>query len=94
LKIYPTKDRLYIVLDKIEEEKTEGGIYIPDRHNRISRRATIMAVGEGVPYPVGARVLVTSNVGIVIDDPEFYRHGGQDIHRIVTVSEIPSVIEE
>lgn len=92
--IHPRPGRLYVKLDEIAEQKSGGGIYIPDLHKQISRRGTVMAAGDDTNISVGARVLVTGQAGIIVDDPELYRHGGQDIHRIMMQSEVQAILEE
>lgn len=52
--IRPTKGNVYAVRPKIEEKKTESGIYIPhetvDRaeHDRVLIQAEVIAIGEDV----------------------------------------------
>ena len=95
MKILPCENRLYVKLDAVEERKSSGGIYMPGKHNELSRRGLVVAVGDKVKIPVGARVLVTSQAGIVVDDPELWSVAeGQDVHRIITSSEIMGVLEE
>lgn len=56
----------YVLIQRIEEEnKTAGGIIIPDTAKEKPSRGRVVAVGDGA-YENGARVPMTVKVGDVI----------------------------
>lgn len=56
----------YVLIERIEEDnKTAGGIIIPDTAKEKPSRGRIIAVGDGV-YENGARVPLTVAVGDVV----------------------------
>ena len=96
MKIKPLGDRVVAVrLD--QEEKTKGGIIIPDAAKEKPQEARIVAVGAGKrlkdghiqPPDVkkGDRVLFSNYAGVEI------KVGGED-HLILNESEILGVLEE
>jgi len=95
MKIYPNGDRLYVILDPVQEV-TSGKIYIPDQHSENTRVGTVKAIGPEVKhFKEGDRVLAMYYSGIVIDRPSLYANGeGQDIHRIFREDEILCVTDE
>lgn len=65
MKIKPLGDR--IVVERIEsEEKTAGGIIIPDTAKEKPKQAKVIAVGEGNKDDNGKRIPVDVQVGDVV----------------------------
>ncbi len=75
LKIRPLDDR--IVVEPLEaEEKTAGGILLPDTAKQKPQRGRVLAVGPGKLRDSGQR----SAVSVVKGDEVLYgRYGGSDI---------------
>jgi chaperonin GroES len=70
-------DRLIVIRDP-DEEKTKGGIYLPDNAKKKTKMATVLAVGEpgvtsgGQPMPIlpwqtGDRVYINEYVGNILE---------------------------
>ena len=56
----------YVLLEKLEEEnKTAGGIIIPDTAKEKPTRAKVIAIGDGV-YENGNKVSLTVKAGDVV----------------------------
>ncbi len=94
MKIHPLEDRVVIeVLE--EEEKTKGGIFIPDAAKEKRQEGKVIAVGEGkttengktVPLKVkvGDKVLYGgySSAKINIDDKEYLIVKYEDIEAVM-----------
>jgi len=106
MKILPKGYRVYVVLDRVEEGQSSGGVYLPGKHSEASggvylpgkhseesRIGTIKAIGEDVEdYKVGDRVLVQFYAGIAIHLVK--EDILDDTHRIFNASNILSVVEE
>jgi chaperonin GroES len=75
LKIRPLDDR--VVVEPLEaEEKTTGGILLPDSAKQKPQRGRVLAVGPGKLRDNGER----SKVAVVKGDEVLYgRYGGNDI---------------
>jgi co-chaperonin GroES (HSP10) len=89
IEIRPTADKIYVVLDPVEEKKV-GSLIVPRLHSETVRLATIRAIGPDVDperVRVGGRVVVTYMCGVVLD---FFALGNNvvDTHRIVSEAEI------
>ncbi|VTR90762.1 chaperonin cpn10 : 10 kDa chaperonin OS=planctomycete KSU-1 GN=groS PE=3 SV=1: Cpn10 [Gemmata massiliana] len=82
LKIVPLNDK--IVVERLEaDDKTVGGIILPDSAKEKPKQGKVLAVGEGKPLEdggrakfqvkVGDRVLFTSYAGseVTIDNKEY-----------------------
>jgi chaperonin GroES len=75
LKIRPLDDR--VVVQPIEaEEKTAGGIVLPDTAKEKPQRGTVMAVGPGKLLDNGQRGTLSVTVG---DQVIYGKYGGTDI---------------
>ena len=75
LKIRPLDDR--VVVQPIEaEEKTAGGIVLPDTAKEKPQRGTVLAVGPGKLLESGKRSELSVNVG---DEVIYGKYGGSDI---------------
>jgi chaperonin GroES len=62
MKIRPLQDRI-VVRRVQEEEKTKGGIIIPDSAKEKPQRAEVVAVGSGRTLENGTRVPLTVKAG-------------------------------
>ena len=75
MKIRPLQDR--ILVKRIEEEeKTKGGIIIPDTAKEKPQRGSVLAVGPGQLNDKGERVPLDVDAG---DEIIFSKYGGTDI---------------
>ena len=74
-KIRPLHDR--VIVKRIEEEeKTKGGIIIPDTAKEKPQQGTILAVGAGRRDESGARIAMDVEVGQTI---LYAKYGGTEI---------------
>ena len=75
LKIRPLDDR--IVVEPVEaEEKTTGGILLPDTAKQKPQRGMVVAVGPGKMLENGERAAVCVSVG---DEVIYGRYAGSDV---------------
>jgi chaperonin GroES len=75
LKIRPLDDR--VVVEPLEaEEKTAGGILLPDTAKQKPQRGRVLAVGPGKLGDTGTRTAVSVVKG---DEVLYGRYGGNDI---------------
>ena len=75
LSIRPLEDR--VVVEPLEaEEKTSGGIYIPEAAKEKPQRGKVLAVGPGRLLDSGERCPVAVKVG---DEVLFAKYGGTEI---------------
>lgn len=94
MKFKPLRDRVFIKFSH-EEEKTAGGLYIPDTAKEKPQRGKIIAVGSGKVTDNGKRQPIDVKVGdtvlfdkysgskIKIDDEEYLIIREEDILGIV-----------
>ncbi len=75
MKIRPLNDRL-LVQRLEEEEKTAGGIIIPDSAKEKPAQGKVVAVGPGKANEAGERVALQVKEGDVI---LFSKYGGTDV---------------
>ncbi len=75
MKIRPLNDRI-LVKRLEEEEKTAGGIIIPDSAKEKPAEGEIVAVGPGKLNDAGERVAIDLKVG---DRVLFSKYGGTDV---------------
>lgn len=101
MKIIPYGKNIYVILDKVEEKTTEGGILLPDMHSEETREGTIIAVGDRVNaerkkeeklIEVGQRILVQFYAGVSIHSVT--KNILDDTHRLITESNVMALIEE
>jgi len=92
-KIRPLYDR--VVIKRLEtEEKTEGGIIIPDTAKEKGQIGEVIAVGEGRLSKDGKTTPLQVKAG---DKVYFGKYSGTDIgddHLIIREDEILGIIEE
>ena len=74
--IKPLGDK--VVVEVLEsDEKTAGGIYLPDSAKKKPQLGTVVAVGEGKILENGQRSPMNVNVG---DRVLFSRYGGNEVN--------------
>ncbi len=90
IKLQPLGDRL-VVQREASEDRTEGGIYLPDSAKNKPTRGTVVSVGDGrllddgsrgpMQVKAGDRVLFTSYAGetIEIGDEEYILMGESEV---------------
>jgi chaperonin GroES len=93
--IHPLDDR--IVIKPLEaEEKSAGGILLPDTAKEKPQRAKVLAVGEGRVSDEGKRIPLTVKVG---DEILFGKYAGTEIKwkgeelRILRENEVLALIQ-
>src|SRR6476659_4778113 len=75
LKVRPLDDR--VVVEPLEaEEKTTGGILLPDTAKQKPQRGRVLAVGPGTLTDKGERMAVSVQKG---DEVLFGRYSGSDV---------------
>jgi chaperonin GroES len=95
IKLQPLGDRL-VVRREDSEERTEGGIYLPDSAKNKPTRGTVISIGDGkllddgtraaMQVKPGDRVLFTSYAGEAIEI-------GDEEYLLMSESELLAVIE-
>jgi len=96
MKIRPLHDRV-VVLRTDEEEKTAGGIIIPDTAKEKPQEGKVIAVGAGKLDESGERIPLTVKKG---DRVLFTKYGGNEIridgveHLIMREDDIIAVFEK
>ncbi|RMG09018.1 MAG: co-chaperone GroES [Planctomycetota bacterium] len=95
MKVRPLEDR--VLIKPLEaEEKTSGGILLPDTAKEKQQRGKVIAVGEGKLLDSGERAPVSVKEGDVV---VFGKYAGTEIkidgeeHQIMRESEILAVLE-
>jgi chaperonin GroES len=96
MKVKPLQDRL--VVKRIEEEeKTKGGIIIPDAAKEKPQEGRVVAVGEGKVLESGQRSPLTVKAG---DKVLFGKYSGTEIkidgdeHLILREDDVLAIIED
>ncbi len=95
MKVRPLHDRV-IVKRVEEEEKTKGGIIIPDSAKEKPQEGKVVAVGEGKMNEKGERIALEVKAG---DRVLFSKYAGNDInidgeeHLIMREDDIIAVVE-
>ncbi|MFA4015496.1 MAG: hypothetical protein RUDDFDWM_000579 [Candidatus Fervidibacterota bacterium] len=96
MKIKPLRDKVLIKVEE-EEEKTAGGIYLPDTAKEKPQRGVVVAVGDGKLTDEGKVIPISVKVG---DKVIFSKYAGTEIklngekHVILSADDIYAVIEE
>ena len=96
MKVKPLHDRL-VVKRLEEEEKTKGGIIIPDSAKEKPQEGRVIAVGDGKILDNGQKSPVSVKVG---DKVLFGKYAGTEIkiegeeHLILREDDVLAVIEE
>ncbi len=96
MKIRPLHDR--IVVKRVEEEeKTKGGLYIPDTAKEKPARGVVVAVGEGKRDKDGKRIPLDVKEG---DEVLFGKYAGTELkldgeeHLVLREDEVLAVLEK
>lgn len=95
MSIRPLHDRVLLKRDN-EEERTAGGLYIPDTAKERANRAKVVAVGKGRTLADGTVVPLKVKAG---DTVLFGKYAGNDItldgqeHLIMREEDIIAVLE-
>ena len=95
MKIRPLNDRILIKRVE-EEEKTKGGIIIPDSAKEKPAEGIVVAVGNGKHNDKGERIALEVKVG---DRVLFSKYGGTDVklegedHLIMREDDILAIVE-
>ncbi|MCH8274639.1 MAG: co-chaperone GroES [Armatimonadetes bacterium] len=75
MKLRPISDK--VVIEVLEEEdKTSGGIYLPDTAKKKPQEGKVIAVGQGRALDDGTHARMTVKVG---DRVLFSKYGGNEI---------------
>ena len=96
MKIRPLNDRL-VVTRVAEEEKTTGGLFIPDTAKEKPARGVVVAVGNGKLDDAGKRVALEVKKG---DEVLFGKYSGTELkldgkeHVVLREDEVLAVIEK
>jgi chaperonin GroES len=73
----PLGDRIVIEVVEESEQKTKGGLFIPDTAKEKSQRGKVVAVGSGRTLDSGTKVAVEVKVGDVV---YFAKYGGTEVN--------------
>jgi chaperonin GroES len=96
MKIKPLQDRL-VVKRLEEEEKTKGGIIIPDSAKEKPQEARVVAVGDGKMLESGQKAPLTVKPG---DKILFGKYSGTEIkidgeeHLILREDDVLAIVED
>ena len=72
----PLGDRVLVEIVEETEQKTAGGLYVPDTAKEKSQRGKVVAVGAGKMTDEGKRIPMDINVG---DTVYFAKYGGTEV---------------
>ena len=72
----PLGDRVLVEIVEDGEQKTAGGLFVPDTAKEKSQRGKVVAVGVGKMLDNGTRVPVEVSVG---DTVYFAKYGGTEV---------------
>ncbi|AWN22990.1 co-chaperone GroES [Deinococcus irradiatisoli] len=72
----PLGDRVLVEIVEEAEQKTAGGLYVPDTAKEKSQRGKVVAVGSGKTLDNGTKVAVEVSVG---DTVYFAKYGGTEV---------------
>ena len=72
----PLGDRVLVEIVEEAEQKTAGGLYVPDTAKEKSQRGKVVAIGGGKMLDNGTRVALDVNVG---DTVYFAKYGGTEV---------------
>jgi chaperonin GroES len=96
MKIRPLHDRL-VIKRVAEDEKTSGGLFIPDTAKEKPARGVVIAVGEGKRDKEGQRVKLDVKAG---DEVLFGKYAGTELkldgeeHIVLREEEVLAVVEK
>lgn len=92
-KIRPLYDKVLIELAE-KEEKTAGGIFIPDAAQEKTQKGTIIATGEGRVSPEGTVTKLRVKPGDTVFFGKYSGTQAGEKHVILSENEILGVVEE
>ena len=72
----PLGDRVLVEIIEETEQKTAGGIYVPDSAKEKSQRGKVIAVGTGKTTDSGVKVALEVKAG---DTVYFAKYGGTEV---------------
>ena len=72
----PLGDRVLVEIVEDSEQKTAGGLYVPDSAKEKSQRGKVIAVGSGKMLDNGTRVALDVEVGNTV---YFAKYGGTEV---------------
>lgn len=72
----PLGDRVLVEIIEEAEQKTAGGLYVPDTAKEKSQRGKVIAVGSGKVLDNGTRVALDVKEG---DTVYFAKYGGTEV---------------
>lgn len=97
MKVRPLHDRVLVRPFEEEEEKSKGGIIIPDTAKEKPQKGEVKAVGEGRILDSGQKVSMCVNVG---DKVIFGKYAGTEVnidgekYLVMREDDIYAIIEE
>lgn len=72
----PLGDRVLVEIIEESEQKTAGGLFVPDTAKQKSQRGKVVAVGSGKTLDNGTKVAVEVSEG---DTVYFAKYGGTEV---------------
>jgi chaperonin GroES len=91
-KIRPLQDR--VLVKRLEhEEKSEGGLYIPDVAKEKAQTGKVVAVGKGKVLNDGTVLTMSVKVGDVVFLPKYAGTEANKDHIIIREDEILGIVE-
>ncbi|WP_104991690.1 co-chaperone GroES [Deinococcus sp. NW-56] len=92
----PLGDRVLVEIVEEAEQKTAGGLYVPDTAKEKSQRGKVIAVGNGKMLDNGTRVALDVKEG---DTVYFAKYGGTEVtlegknYSILSERDILAIVE-
>ena len=92
----PLGDRVLVEIIEETEQKTAGGLYVPDTATEQSQRGRVIAVGNGKLLDNGTRVALDVKEG---DTVYFAKYGGTEVtlegknYSILSERDILAIVE-
>lgn len=92
----PLGDRVLVEIVEETEQKTAGGLYVPDTAKEKSQRGKVIAVGSGKMLDSGERVALEVSEG---DTVYFAKYGGTEVtldgknYSILSERDILAIVE-
>ena len=92
----PLGDRVLVEIVEESEQKTAGGLYVPDTAKEKSQRGKVIAVGNGKMLDNGTRVALDVSTG---DTVYFAKYGGTEVtlegknYSILSERDILAIVE-
>ncbi|MFC4452239.1 co-chaperone GroES [Deinococcus sonorensis] len=92
----PLGDRILVEIIEENEQKTAGGLYVPDTAKEKSQRGRVVAVGSGKTLDNGTKVPVEVKSG---DTVYFAKYGGTEVsldgknYSILSERDILAIVE-